>query len=69
MATASNSPPCLELGPSLSKLVDKTGSRGKILNYFADRADIVQSAKAKVPTKFPKSGEVTKYLQLTSVLN
>ena len=39
MATASNSSPYLELGPSPSKLVDKTGSRGKIWNYFADRAD------------------------------
>lgn len=39
MATASNSLPCLELGPSPSELVDKTGSRGKIWNYFADRAD------------------------------
>lgn len=38
MATASNSPPYLELSPSPSKLVDKTGSRGKIWNYFDDGA-------------------------------
>lgn len=34
MATASNNPPYLELSPSPSKLVDKTGSRGKIWNCF-----------------------------------
>lgn len=38
MATVSNSPPRLEPSPSSSKLVDKTGSKGKTWSYFADRA-------------------------------
>lgn len=70
MATASNSPPCLELGPSLSKLVDKTGSRGKIWNYFADRADKnkypVSSLQPLSKSSY-KAYVVTKYMPLTSV--